>query len=145
MTNLVDKLTEVFATTHVAYTRSHIAHLNIEGLNFYSWHKLLQKIYESNFEDIDTLGEFIRTLKAYVPMSSDAITDLSAIDEMSVIDGTEDDLLKAVRDDLHTLVNLHHQLIVAANDDDEEQIANHSQDRLAELKKFIWMINSSLG
>ena len=145
MTALVDKLTEVFATTHVAYTRSHIAHLNLVGPNFYSWHKLLQKIYEANFEDIDTLGEFIRTLDAFVPMSSDAITDLSQIDEMSVIDGSEDELLTEVCVDLTTLVNLHHQLIIDATEADEEQIANHSQDRLAELKRFIWMINSSLS
>ena len=39
-------LQETFAGNFVSYYRSHVAHVNIQGRNFYQDHKLLQKIYE---------------------------------------------------------------------------------------------------
>ena len=39
-------LEETFAANFVSYYRTHVAHVNIQGRNFYQDHKLLQKIYE---------------------------------------------------------------------------------------------------
>jgi DNA-binding ferritin-like protein len=40
------QLQQVFANNFVAYFRTHVAHVNTQGRNFYSDHKLLGKIYE---------------------------------------------------------------------------------------------------
>ena len=54
----------VFASNFVARYRSHIAHINIKCRNFYQDHKLLKKIYQYFEDQVDPLGEKIRTLGA---------------------------------------------------------------------------------
>ena len=71
--SLKSTLKEVFNTNFVSYTQAHIAHLNIVGRNFYSDHKLLNHIYDALQADIDTIGEFIRTLNDMAPESLEEI------------------------------------------------------------------------
>ena len=95
----VDQLTQVFSDNFVAYTRSHIAHLNVTGRNFYSDHKLLNNIYDDLQDEIDVLGELIRSCGAFAPASIIDIVQMSYIDSGD-IDGSADELLSEVRDDL---------------------------------------------
>ena len=143
MTDLINKLTEVFNTNFVVYTRSHIAHLNVTGRNFYSDHKLLNKIYEELQEDIDTIGEFVRTLGAMVPESLGEITDGSQVKD-DMIFGTADELLETVLKDLTALTALYRELEELAEEADEDQIGNFAQDRETVLTKFSWMLRSTL-
>ena len=143
MTDLINKLTEVFNTNFVVYTRSHIAHLNVTGRNFYSDHKLLNKIYEELQEDIDTIGEFVRTLGAMVPESLGEITDGSQVKD-DMIFGTADELLETVLKDLTALTALYRELEELAEEADEDQIGNFAQDRETVLTKFSWMLRSIL-
>lgn len=143
MTDLIDKLTEVFNTNFVAYTRSHIAHLNVTGRNFYSDHKLLGKIYESLQADIDTIGEQLRSLGAMAPQSLSAIVDGSGIDD-DAVDGDADQLLATVLTDLTALTELYRELEELADEADEDQIGNFAQDRETVLTKFSWMLRSTL-
>jgi DNA-binding ferritin-like protein len=143
MTDLINKLTEVFNTNFVIYTRSHIAHLNIVGRNFYSDHKLLNKIYDSLQADIDLLGEQIRTLGAMVPESLGAIVDGSVIKDDDVF-GTADELLETVLSDITALTALYRELEELADEADEDQIGNFAQDRETVLTRFAWMLRSTL-
>ena len=56
-------LENTFAANFVAYYRAHVAHVNIKGRNFYQDHKLLETIYEYFQDNIDTMGEKIRTVQ----------------------------------------------------------------------------------
>ena len=143
MTDLINKLTEVFNTNFVVYTRSHIAHLNITGRNFYSDHKLLNKIYDSLQADIDLLGEQIRTLGAMAPESIGAIVDGSVIKDDMVF-GTADELLETVLADITALTSLYKELEPLAEEENEDQISNFAQDRQTTLTRFAWMLRSTL-
>ena len=143
MTDLIRKLTEVFNTNFVVYTRSHISHLNVVGRNFYSDHKLIGKIYENLQADIDTLGEQIRTLGAMAPESLSEIVDGSVVKDDPVY-GTSDELLETVLSDITALTNLYRELELLAEEADEDQISNFAQDRETVLTKFSWMLRSTL-
>jgi DNA-binding ferritin-like protein len=39
----------------------------------------------------------------------------------------------------------HSELIEISEDEGHDEIANYAQDRISSLKKFVWMINSTLG
>ena len=140
----VDQLTQVFCDNFVAYTRSHIAHLNITGRNFFSDHKFLQEVYEDLQDEIDFSGELIRSLGEKVPAGLDEISMRSHIDT-SEIAGDADTLLSDVRDDLEHLKSCYVELLTVAEDEKLEEIANHAQDRLLALEKFIWMLDSILS
>jgi starvation-inducible DNA-binding protein len=143
MTDLIEKLTQVFNTNFVTYYRTHVAHVNIVGRNFYSDHKLLQKIYEELQGDIDTIAEFLRTLAAVMPESLDTVVKGSKIDDEDVF-GTADELLAGVLTDLTTLIALYRDLEEEADMAGEDQIANFAQDRETVFNRFSWMLRSTL-
>ena len=62
--NLQSTLEETFSSNFVSYYRSHVAHVNITGKEFYQWHKLLENVYEYFQDNIDTIAEKLRTVKA---------------------------------------------------------------------------------
>ena len=143
MTDLINKLTDVFNTNFVAYYRTHVSHVNITGRNFYSDHKLLQKIYEELQADVDTIAEFLRTLAAVMPESLGVVVDGSKIADLDVY-GTADELLQSVLTDLTSLISLYRELEEEAELAEEDQIGNFAQDRETVLTKFSWMLRSTL-
>ena len=143
MTDLINKLTDVFNTNFVSYYKTHVAHVNIVGRNFYSDHKLLGKIYEALQADIDTIAEFLRTLAAVMPESIGIVVSGSKIDDDDVF-GSADELLEGVLRDLTAMIALYRELDELAEEADEDQISNFAQDRETVLTKFCWMLRSTL-
>ena len=139
-----EQLTQIFRDNFVAYFRSHVAHVNITGRNFYSDHKLLQKVYENLQGNIDTIAEFLRTCESFMPESLADVLDLTAIPDDMVM-GDSDALLRLVCEDLQTLVGLYRELETEAEDAGQDQIANFAQDQETVLTKQIWMITSTIG
>lgn len=139
-----EQLTKVFNNNFVAYFRSHAAHVNITGRNFRSDHKLLQGVYERRQEEIDKLGEILRTLQEYMPCSiNDVIADSDI--PTDAIEGTADTLLETVMMDLEHLLEDYKDLIKVASEEDLEEISNHAQDQALDLEKSIWMLRSTLS
>ena len=143
MTDLIKKLTEVFNTNFVAYYKTHVAHVNIVGRNFYSDHKLLGKIYETLQADIDSIAELIRTQADFMPESLGTVIAGSKVDDTDVY-GTSDELLEGVLGDLTTLIGLYRELEAVAEEAEEDQISNFAQDRETAFTKFSWMLRSTL-
>jgi len=141
--NLEQELIETFCDNFVAYYRSHSCHLNITGRNFYSDHKLLNKIYDDLQDEIDTLGEIIRTLDAKVPETIQEILDTADLKEETTYPQAED-LLRITYDALEHLIGSYEEIIQEATDPEHENISNHAQDRVTALKKFCWMLRSTL-
>ena len=144
MNDLIEKLREVFATNFVAYYQSHVAHVNITGRNFYSDHKLLQKIYENLQDQIDTIAEFLRSVESFMPESIGDVMDTAVIADDLVL-GDSDELLRLVGRNLQTLVDLYRELEREADDAGQDQIANYAQDQETILTKQIWMITATVG
>ena len=141
--NTTEALTQIFKDNFVAYFRSHAAHVNVVGRNFASDHKLLQKTYEDLQSQIDTLGELLRTLREYMPCDiSEVVADTHI--PTDAIDGTADELIELVMDDLEHLTAEHRELIAIAESEGEQQIANYAQDRVLALEKHIWMHRATL-
>jgi starvation-inducible DNA-binding protein len=144
MTDLINLLTQVFATNFVAYYQSHVAHVNITGRNFYSDHKLLQKIYENLQDNIDNIAEFLRSLESYMPESIGDVMDSSILSD-NMIMGDSDRLLRITRANLEKLVDLYRELETAADAANQDQIANFAQDQETVLTKQIWMLTATVG
>jgi DNA-binding ferritin-like protein len=138
-----EQLTQVFNNNFVAYYRSHVAHVNILGRNFYSDHKLLQKIYERRQEQIDKLAELLRSIDDYMPCEIQDVLNQSEIGT-GIFEEDADGFLHGVKDDLESLKGSYESLMTVAEKDGHEEIANYAQERILQLAKFIWMLNSTL-
>jgi DNA-binding ferritin-like protein len=139
-----EQLTQVFNDNFVAYFRSHVAHVNIQGRNFTSDHQLLGGIYESLQDQIDTIGELLRSLGEFMPDSIGLVLDHSEIAD-DAVSGDADDLLARIRDDLDQLKQCYQELIVISTDEGHDEIANYAQDRVLMLAKQIWQLDSTLA
>ena len=142
MEELESKLLQVFADNFVSYYSAHSNHINITGRNFYSDHKLLQKVYEDAQEQIDVLGEFIRTIKSQVPASIPDILDLSTIGEMTAEEA--DERLRIVGENQTYMIDRYKELFDISTEMTDQDIANYAADRIRVHAKFKWMIESTL-
>jgi DNA-binding ferritin-like protein len=140
-------LTKVFCSNFVAYYKSHAAHVNIVGRNFAGDHKLLEKVYEDLQGEIDTLGELLRTIDAYFPL-----TLSSALDGSDISDDLEPDFndgldyIQQIYDMLEQLIEVHLELEdVTQNERGYNHLANYAQDRVRALKKHCWMLRATLN
>ena len=111
-----EQLTQIFNNNFVAYFRSHAAHVNITGRNFRSDHKLLQGVYTRRQEQIDKIGEILRTMQEYMPCNINDVINDSTIPTDS-IEGSADTLLETVMMDLEHLLDDYKLLIVVASDE----------------------------
>jgi starvation-inducible DNA-binding protein len=141
--NTADQLLQVFNDNFVAYYRSHAAHVNITGRNFRSDHKLLEGVYTRRQDQIDVLGELLRTLQETMP--TDLFEILSNSDlPTDAIEGTADELLRMVMADLEQLRDCYIELEDVAEEDDHEEISNYAQEQILDLNKSLWMLRSTL-
>jgi DNA-binding ferritin-like protein len=138
-----EQLIQIFNNNFVAYFRSHAAHVNITGRNFRSDHKLLQGVYERRQEQIDKIGEILRTMQEYMPCDIQDVVFNSLI-PTDAIEGTADTLLETVMMDLEHLLDDYKQLIVIASEEGLEEISNYAQDQALDIEKSIWMLRSTL-
>lgn len=136
-------LEETFAANFVAYYRAHSAHLNIVGRTFSQDHKLLQKIYEHLQANIDTLGEKIRTTRAFAPRSLQNIVGVSLLADQDV-DGDANQMLELVEESIDVLIDQYKDLYSAAEEATYVDISNYAQDQIGILAKFRWMLESTL-
>lgn len=142
MEELESKLLEVFADNFVSYWSDHSNHINITGRNFYSDHKLLQKIYEDAQDQIDAIGEFIRTIESKVPATITDILELSTIGEAVAEDA--DDRLRIVCENQEYMMDRYKELFDIATIMTDQDIANYAADRIRAHAKFKWMLESTI-
>jgi starvation-inducible DNA-binding protein len=143
-TRTAEVLTHIFYNNFVAYFRAHAAHVNIVGRNFASDHKLLQKTYEDLQEQIDRIGELLRTLGAYMPCDFAEIAAMTTL-PTDPIEGDSEELIQLVTDDLQVLVDDFRELITAAEEDTFRDIENYAEDRVLALEKHLWMQRATLS
>ena len=141
--NLQLTLAETFAGNFVAYYRSHVAHVNIQGRNFYQDHKLLQKIYEYFQDNIDTIAEKLRTVKATMPVDISTVVALSNVIDMPTR-GDSIALLETVEESIEEMIDQYHELNDAAEAVNYIDISNFAQDQIGQLAKFRWMLSATL-
>lgn len=85
MEELIKSLKVAHATVFAFYLKSHFFHWNVEGPDFYQYHKLFEQIYQDVQESIDGFGEQIRTLDSYAPGSFERLGSLSKIHDETKI------------------------------------------------------------
>jgi starvation-inducible DNA-binding protein len=81
MSDLGNAMKIVLADTFVMYMITHKYHFNVEGRDFYEYHKMFQKIYEELWASIDDIAEKIRALDEYVPFNFGRLGELATVED----------------------------------------------------------------
>lgn len=143
ITKLQTTLTETFSANFVSYYRAHAAHINVVGRNFYADHKLLEKAYTYFQDNIDTIGEKLRTVRAPVPNDIMTIIGVSPLADTPV-HGDATDYLATVLDSIDVMIDQYHAVYESAEAVDYIDISNFAQDEIGKLAKLRWQIEATL-
>lgn len=84
MDELIQAMKVVLADTVTFGMKAHQYHWNVEGSDFYSNHKFFEVIYEEAEGATDGIGEQIRQLDAYAPLSPKRIAELTSLQDTDV-------------------------------------------------------------
>jgi DNA-binding ferritin-like protein len=141
--NTAESLTQLFRDNFVAYFRSHAAHANVTGRNFRSDHKMLEGIYTRRQDQIDRIGELLRSMDQYMPCDLYEVVAESQL-PTNAIEGSADELLEQVQSDLENLLSDYKELIAIADEEGLDEIANYAQDQALDLEKSLWMLRVTL-
>jgi len=143
MEELIGQLKIAFANTFVFHIKAWGYHWNVEGSDFYEYHKLLELIYSEVQEAIDPTAENIRQLQSYAPFAMERIKQLSEVPEdlkIPPVEGMVQELLAAnqvVIDSLQRVYDL-------AEANKQNALSNFMAERLSAHNKHAWFLRSSI-
>jgi starvation-inducible DNA-binding protein len=143
LNNLADGLRVFLASNFVRYLRTHSAHWNVTGPNFYELHKLFELQYIDLWENTDTIAEKIRQLDQFVSLTPTDQIKLSVIESYQAPMeeyGYVDSLVKD-HDRMIMLLNIIFKL---AEVDNNQAVMNYLAERLDAHAKMRWFLKATV-
>ena len=140
---LTDLLKILLASDFAYYLKAHFFHWNIEGSDFYQYHKFFQDIYEDAYSAVDPTAEYIRSLQDYAPGSLTRYHELTRIQDQTKVPRAQLMIAELLADS-EIMVNLLNECFAAATAENKQDIANFIAERLSATNKFAWQLRSFL-
>ncbi len=140
---LKDLLKILLASDFAYYLKAHFFHWNIEGSDFYQYHKFFQDIYEDAYSAVDPTAEYIRSLQDYAPGSLTRYHELTRIQDQTKVPRAQLMIAELLADS-EIMVNLLNECFAAATAENKQDIANFIAERLSATNKFAWQLRSFL-
>jgi starvation-inducible DNA-binding protein len=142
MEKLVQFARIAFASEFSFYLKAHSFHWNVEGQDFYEYHKLLEVIYNEVYDSIDDFAEKIRTIGAYIPVSLHNLNMLTKVeDEDRVI--SKDEMVTELLLDNEKMLKILKMTYDAAEESGEHGFSNFLAERMDAHRKHGWFLRAS--
>jgi starvation-inducible DNA-binding protein len=143
MDALQQALKIAFASEYAFYLKAHYFHWNVEGADFYQYHKLFGKIYEEVQNSIDDFAENIRKTGAYTPGSFTRFSVLSLIDdETAVLPAPA--MIAELLADSDKMAEMFRIVFQASEELGEHGLSDFLAGRQDAHRKHSWMLKSTL-
>ena len=141
---MIDTAKVILADTFKFYIRAHGYHWNVEGPDFYQYHKLLEEIYEEVYGAVDTIAEQIRAMGSHVPGSLGRLSELSDLEDEREQPDTNTMLYRLYQDNETLLAH------IKIAYDAAEAAGNHGwsnflAERQSAHKKHGWLLRATLA
>ena len=141
---LVDSLKILLATQYAFVVKVQNFHWNVEGPDFAQLHKFFGKIYEEVYENaIDQTAEYIRVLDEYTPGSFERFQELSLLSGQTKIPRARL-MIQELLADTQTLIDHLNTCFAAAEQENQQGIADFVAGRIDAMGKHQWMLRSFL-
>jgi starvation-inducible DNA-binding protein len=140
----LQKLAKItFSSEFSFYLKAHFFHWNVEGPDFYQYHKLLGKIYEEVQDSIDEFAEKIRSLNTYMPGSYTRFSMLSQIEDETKILSSREMIEELIKDNEKMKI-IFTKLFKLSESLNEHGFSDFIAARIDAHDKHGWMFRSSL-
>ncbi len=143
MEELVQQM-KVYLADNVSFgMKAQQYHWNVEGDDFPQYHDFLGDLYTEVDGVIDTIGEFIRTLDSYAPLSPRRILELTNISDTDVAPDAKV-MMRNLYNDNSIVLNTLMEAFRLAERYSEVGLSDFLTGRIAAHKKHQWMLRSLL-
>ena len=136
-------LAQILSDTYALAVKSHAAHWNLTGAQFFALHEAFGSHYEALTAAADELAERLRALGAKAPSGIQALTKATSIADITSTDGLA--LAKALHADHVALSKLLAKAVVVAQSEHDEATADLFIGRIAEHDKTAWMLKATIS
>ena len=143
----MDKLKQfariAFASEFSFYIKTHSFHWNVEGQDFYEYHKLFELIYDEVYGSIDDFAEKIRSLGAYIPVSLHNLNLLTKVDDEDSVP-SKDEMVAELLMDNEKMLKILKMTYDAAEAEGQHGFSNFLAERMDAHSKHGWFLRSSM-
>lgn len=143
MNELRAQLRQALSDVFGLYIQAHIFHWNVEGADFFTYHKMFEDIYQDVYDSIDPLAEHLRAVGGYTHPTPSAI----------FTDSTESTgMITSSSEMVKVLINMNAAVVVSLTNAEREAteakqigVANFLADRIDAHMKWNWFLRASRG
>jgi starvation-inducible DNA-binding protein len=143
----VDQLVQItriaFSSTFSFYVKTHSFHWNVEGSDFFEYHKLFEEIYNEVYGSLDAFAENIRKLDAYMPTSYHTLSMLTKIEDEDRVP-SKDEMVKELLVDSEKILLILKKNYDLAEAASEHGLSNFLAERMDAHKKHAWFLRASI-
>ena len=132
-------------SSHAAHLmlQSHLIHLNFEEANFFGVHKFTKKQYEKHQEQLDRLGELVRSLDFLMPMCCKGLmAAYKKFEHIETYNGTS--MLMTYHKNLEEFGYAAKKVAKMASKMDAFDIENYCGELIEDSFKSSWMVKATL-
>lgn len=141
---LVDELKVLLATEYAYVVKSQYFHWNVEGPDFIQLHEFFGEIYEEVYDNaIDQTAEYVRILDSYTPGSFERFQELSKITGQLKVPRARL-MIEELLADTQTVIDQLNVCFAAAEQENQQGIADFVAGRIDAMGKHRWMLRSFL-
>jgi starvation-inducible DNA-binding protein len=143
MDELKTAIKVLLANTTVMYYKAHQFHWNIEGIEFTQFHEFFGDLYTDVYNSVDPIGELLRKLDDYAPVSLDDLFKYKTLQEETTrVELLSDILASLIKANDEVLASLN-KVFTIANADKQQGICNFIADRIDTHQKHAWFLRAS--
>lgn len=142
---VVDHLNDLLANYHIHYQKLRGCHWNIKGQNFFTLHIKFEELYNNAVITIDELAERVLTLgKPPISTFADYIK-VSKIKEINTIGLKDTAMVKAIIDDMATLISLEREIMEISEEAGDDGTNDMINKFMQFKEKNTWMLRSFIN
>ena len=141
--SLNSHLGQILADTYALAVKTHAAHWNVTGAQFFTLHDVFGTQYEALLAAADELAERLRALGAKALSGIQTLAKATSITDITSTDGLA--LAKALYADHIALSKLLAKAVVDAQSEHDEATADLLIGRIAEHDKTAWMLKATIS
>ncbi len=142
--SVIKQLKQLQADSHSLWLKFHNYHWNVKGLQFYAVHSYTEDAYEKMAELFDDLAERILQLKDKAIICPEELYKTAKTPKVDQDCFSASEALEFVRKDYTYLLKEFKKLDELADKDGDTTTSAFAQEKIAELEKALWMLDSSL-
>ena len=144
MSKVTEKLLQIQADAHSLWIRFHNYHWNVKGLQFAAIHAYTEEAYENMAKLFDDAAERVLQLKEKALVCPKDLLENAKTPKLQKDCFSTTEVLELIREDYKYLLGEFQKLDELASKAGDTTTSNLAQDKIAELEKALWMLDSTL-